>query len=134
MTADRSAPRVPARAWHRVTAGAGLLVLVATIAYLLYDGVARRRTPHPVLAVSADSAIATAGGYVVLVRVRNDGGRAAGTVRVVAELLDHTSVVERRETSLDYVPPMSEREAGLIFARDPRGLRLVVRPDGFDVP
>ena len=131
---DRGAtPDVPTSPWHWATAIAGLLLLVATIAFLAYDGVVRRRTPHPVLTVAVDTVAATGGGHVVLVRVRNDGGVAAANVRVDGTLTG-AGAEERAETTVDYVPPGSARDAGLVFTADPRAGRLDVRVAAFDVP
>lgn len=136
MNDERRGTRPPARhePWHWATAALGLALLVATVGFLVWDGVARQRTPHPVLGATVDTVLATAGGHVVRIRVRNDGGVAAANVVVRGSLLGAAGVLEERETSLDYVPPMSVREAGLVFARDPRGRRLDVRPTGFDLP
>lgn len=120
--------------WHWATAVAGLVLVLATIALLVRDGTERRRTPYPALSVTVDTVAPTAGGHVVRLRVRNDGGVAAANVTVRGELHDAADVVEEAETSLDYVPPKSERAAGLVFAGDPRALRLVVRATGFDLP
>ena len=120
--------------WHWATAAAGLVLLVATIAFLVHDGIVRRRTPVPVLTVAVDTIAATAGGSVVRVRVRNDGGVAAANVRVRGELHGAGGDPERSETSVDYVPPSSEREAGLVFAADARAGRLDVRATAFDIP
>ena len=127
-------PRAAHGVWHWVTAALGLLLLVATIAFLVHDGMVRRRTPHPVLTVSVDTVAATAGGHVVRVRVRNDGGVAASNVGVRGEIRGADGVIEMRETSLDYVPPMSAREAGLVFERDPRAAGLAVGVTSFDLP
>lgn len=127
-------PATPPGPWHWTAAALGLLLVVATVAFLVRDGVVRRRAPHPVLEVTVDTVAAAPGGHVVRVRVRNRGGGTAASVRVVGELRDAQGVVEEAETSVDYVPPTSVRDAGLMFARDPRGLRLVVRPTGYDVP
>lgn len=121
-------------AWHWATAALGLALLVATIAFLVRDGVVRRRTPYPVLVVSVDTVTATAGGHVVRVRVRNDGGVSVASVRVRGEIRGAGGAAEVRETTLDYVPPMSAREAGLVFERDPRAGGLVLRATGFDIP
>ena len=125
---------MPGSVWHWATAALGLALLLATIAFLLHDGLARRRTPYPVLAASVDTVARTAGGHVVRLRVRNDGGVAAANVRVRATLRGGGGVAEEAETTLDYVPPMSTRDAGVVLAGDPLGGRLDVRVTGFDIP
>jgi len=129
----RGGARTPSP-WHLATAAIGLVLLLATIAFLVRDGVVRRRTPYPALGVSVDTVVATAGGTVVRVRVRNDGGVAAANVRVEGVLHGARGVEERAETAVDFVPPGAPREAGLVFAADPRAGRLDVRATAFDIP
>jgi uncharacterized protein (TIGR02588 family) len=132
---DRQPADVPQSPWHWVTAAAGFVLLVATVAFLVYDGFVRRRTPHPVLSVAVDTVVATPGGHVVRVRVRNDGGIAVSNVRVQGALHGAArSATEEAETSVDYVPPASARDAGLVFEGDPRLGRLDVRVTAFDIP
>ena len=121
--------------WHWVTAGVGLVIVLAAFAYLVRDGFARRDVPHPVITAAADTAVATAGGWLVPLRVRNDGGVAVADLHVRAELraADGT-VVEEREATLDYVPPGSTRRGGVVFAQDPAAGRVEVRPLGFEIP
>ena len=134
MNERRQPAHVPHSPWHWATAAAGLVLLVATVAFLTYDGFVRRRTPHPVLSVAVDTVATTPGGHVVRVRVRNDGGVAVSNVHVQGELHGAGGAAEKAETAVDYVPPASARDAGLVFVGDPRAGRLDLRVIACDLP
>ncbi len=76
----------------------------------------------------------TASGFLVRITAVNEGGTTAEGVIVEAELRSGTEPVERSRTTIDYLPPRSEKKAGLFFTRDPRQLDLQVRSLGYEEP
>ena len=122
---------VPALEW--ACAGVGLLLVAGTIGFMGYRAVAGDDGPADPVAW-AEEVRPLRGGFRVGVRARNEGGSAAAEVEIEGELRRGGEVVERSGTRLDYLAAGSEREAGLVFERDPRGLELRVRAKGFREP
>lgn len=72
--------------------------------------------------------------YLVEVTATNPSGQAAGSVEIEGELKQGEEAVETSGATIAFVPGHSEREAGLLFTRDPRGLTLEVRAKGYELP
>jgi uncharacterized protein (TIGR02588 family) len=66
--------------------------------------------------------------------VINRGSSVAAGLVIEGVLSDNSSAVETSTITIDYVPSGSQRQAGLYFTRDPRTLRLQVRPKGYVDP
>jgi uncharacterized protein (TIGR02588 family) len=64
----------------------------------------------------------------------NEGGQTAEGVDIEGELRTGIEPVERSRTTIDYLPPRSEKKAGLFFTRDPRQFDLQVRSLGYEEP
>jgi uncharacterized protein (TIGR02588 family) len=111
--------------WEWVCAGIGLLLLAASIGYLVQDAVvAGEARPLPVVEVKE---IAPHGPqFLVRIEVRNEGHATAAALRVLGELRRGDEVLESSEVELDYVPGHSSRGAAMLFTQDPRLLRLAI--------
>lgn len=135
-TTDRAKEHPPRHAiplleW--IVAGLGLLLVGGAIAFLVYHSATRGQTP-PDLRVAAEGVLELDHGYVVQFRVLNQGGSAAAQVTIEGELVGPEGTIERGEAVLDYLPPRSDREGGLLFTRDPRGGELRLRATGYARP
>jgi uncharacterized protein (TIGR02588 family) len=116
-----------------VVAALGLLLVLATVGYLLVDGV-RGGGERPRLTVRADSVVAMGPGtFVVAFTARNDGRATAAAVTILGELGEGADVEERR-AELDFLPGRSERAGALVFGRDPRAAALRLRVEGWREP
>jgi uncharacterized protein (TIGR02588 family) len=73
-------------------------------------------------------------GYLVTVRIANNGTSTAAALQIEGRLLEAGRIVESSEATIDYVPRHSERMAVLMFSRDPARYRLVIRPMGYTEP
>ena len=122
---------VPLLEW--MVAGLGIVLVGGAIAFLLYHSSTRGQTPPDIRAV-AKRVLELDHGYVVQFRVLNDGGSAAAQVTIEGELVGPDGATERGEAVLDYLPPRSDREGGLLFTRDPRGGELRLRATGYARP
>ncbi len=122
---------VPTVEW--LVAALGLLLVAATIGYLVLHALVRDRTP-PDLQLTAEPALAQDGGWLVRFRARNRGGEPASEVLVEGVLAGPDGPLETAETTLDYLAPHSEREGGLLFSRDPAGLELQLHAKGYAAP
>jgi uncharacterized protein (TIGR02588 family) len=129
--AEASRRPVPATEW--VVAAIGAALVAATIGYLVFLALSRDEAP-PDVQVVAGSVHALQNGYVVEFRAINAGAKAAAELLVEGELAGPDGPIETAEATIDYLPPRSEREGGLIFSRDPRKYELHLRARGYVDP
>lgn len=105
--------------WEWVAAGAGLLLVAASIGVLAYYAwTGKSDLPQPevqVVAIEQQPA-----GWLVAVRVHNRAQATAAALRLTGRLRQGSEVLEERELELQYLPGGSSREGGLFFSRDPR--------------
>jgi uncharacterized protein (TIGR02588 family) len=126
------APRqVPLLEW--IVAGLGALLVAGTIGYLVFQAFGRDQTP-PDLEVVALRVLALEHGHLVQFRTLNHGSEPAAQLLVEGELAGPDGPLETAEATLDYVPPRSQREGGLLFSRDPRAFELRLRAKGYAKP
>jgi uncharacterized protein (TIGR02588 family) len=119
--------------WEWVLAGAGLLLLLASVGYLLYyQWRSDDAPPDPAIEVVAIHQ--QQGRFLVRVRVRNRSHATAAALRVSGELRQGEAVVERSETEFPYLAAESSHEGGLFFTHDPRTLRLELAAESYQVP
>lgn len=119
--------------WEWVVAGIGLLLLLASLAYLGYHALQGPQSP-PAPRIELLGVHAQEGRFLVRVRVRNAGGQTAAGLKLSGELRQGTETLEQSEAELDYLPGGSSREAGLFFTRDPRGVQLELSAQGYQKP
>lgn len=111
----------------------GLLFVVGSIGFMLYEAIAGDSSP-PDVSVEIQSVLPTQNGFLVEFRVINEGGRAAEGLNVEGELRDGDEVVETSVTTIEYVPSHSQRQGGLFFTLDPRAYDLQLRAEGYETP
>lgn len=119
--------------WEWIVAGVGLVLVASVIGFLIYEAFTGKRLP-PDVKLSVDSVVEIRNGFLVRITAVNEGGMTAEGVIVEAELRSGTEPVERSRTTIDYLPPRSEKRAGLFFTQDPRQLDLQVRSLGYEEP
>lgn len=122
--------RTPICEW--LAAGAGLILTLTVIGYLVFEGVTAGDGP-PILSVAAQPAQAVAGSFIVPVTVRNDGDTTAADVAVRATVQGVTGT-EERSASFALVPARGEAVGGLVFETDPRGRPISLRAEGYAEP
>jgi len=128
--------RPPARAiplleW--LVGGLGAVLVGGAIAYLVYHAVVRDQSP-PDLRLVAERVLDLRNGYLVQFRAFNEGSSAAAQVTIEGKLAGPDGEVEISEVVLDYLPPRSDREGGLLFESDPRAGELSLRAKGYAKP
>ncbi len=119
--------------WEWIIAGIGFVLVAGVIGFLLYEAFSGNRLP-PDVKLSVESVVQNRQGYLVKITALNEGGQTAEGVDIEGELRTGTESLERSRTTIDYLPPRSEKRAGLFFTRDPRQLELHVRPLGYEEP
>jgi uncharacterized protein (TIGR02588 family) len=130
---DGNAARRPVPATEWVVAAIGAALVAGTIGYLVFLALSRDEAP-PDVQVVAGSVHAARHGYVVEFRAINAGAKAAAELLIEGELEGPDGVVETSEATIDYLPPRSEREGGLIFSQDPRRYELRLGAKGYVDP
>jgi|SRR5690625_147718 len=116
-----------------VVAGIGAAIIASATAYMLWYGLTHPYAP-PALRVETTAIEPAPEGFLVVLKIRNEGGSTAASVHVGGELVDNGQVIEQSETVLDYVPENSESVAFLQFARDPQAFSLRLRIKGMTEP
>jgi uncharacterized protein (TIGR02588 family) len=123
--------RIPPLEW--LVAGIGALLVAGTIGYLVVQALWRNESP-PDVRIVALRVLALPDHHLVEFRAVNRGGEPAAQLLVEGELVGADGPVESAEATLDYLPPNSHREGGLLFRRDPRELELRLRAKGYARP
>src|SRR5687767_5251870 len=111
----------------------GLALVLGSIVFMLYEATAGDSSP-PDVSVRVDSILPARNGFLVEIRVVNEGGSTAEGLTVEGELRNGTESVEISNTTIEYVPSHSEREGGLFFTLDPRQYELQLRAKGYEKP
>jgi uncharacterized protein (TIGR02588 family) len=130
-TSHRPQPHTPLVEW--LAAGVSAVLVLAILGYTLREALTGPNGP-PSLTVQADSVVPTAGHYLVMFTVRNDGGETAAAVTVHGALQRGDSTLEESDASVDYVPIGGYRVGGVAFTADPRRDSLSLRVGGFETP
>ena len=116
-----------------IVGGLGAVLVGGAIAFLVYHSLTRDQTP-PDVRVVAQRVLDLQNGYLVQFRAFNQGGSAAAELTIEGELAGPDGNTEVSEAVLDYLPPRSDREGGLVFSRDPRAGQLSLRVKGYARP
>lgn len=119
--------------FERIVATVGAAVVLAVFAFLTVDALMGDRSP-PDMRVEVVTIEQVRNGYLVQVRVINDGGRAAAHVEVEGVVTVGEGVRSTARLVVDYVPGHSEAEGGLLFDLNPRDQRLKLRALGYAAP
>ena len=111
----------------------GAAIVVAVLGVLIHEALTYHEGA-PVLVVKVLDVTPTEGGYVVRFMTENRGPSTAAEVVVAATLKDGDRVVERAETTLDYIARKSDRGAGVILKRDPASAELEIAATSYRKP
>lgn len=130
-TADGNRPKTPALEW--LTAAFGLLLVVGTIGYLLFDAVTEKDSP-PQVVVEAKEIIPVQNGYLVKFSVENKGDNHAAEVEIEGKLMDGEKEKESSSVGIGYAPSHSQRSGGMFFTENPREFKLELRALGYTEP
>lgn len=112
----------------------GALLTVLILVFIGSEAIRSRDGRPPLLRVSPAEVVAEQGVHVVELKVTNGSHQTAAAVEIMGELRHGSTVVETSSATIGYVPGNSEREAGLMFSRDPRRFQLQVRVTGYELP
>jgi uncharacterized protein (TIGR02588 family) len=122
---------IPSAEW--MTAAAGLVIVLAVLAFLLIEAVRGSESP-PQIRINVLGVEAQEGYYLVRLQVSNKGGSTVAQLVVEGTVTLQKGEIQRSQVTLDYVPARSKRGAGLFFTSDPIKARLEVRAIGYQDP
>ena len=130
---DHELREPPPSIWEWICAFIGLVLLLASLGYLLHDAwTGKEGVPEPV--VRLVDIQQQDGHYLARVQVFNKGRATAAALRVQGELRRGGEVVETSDLEFQYVPGRSTREGGLFFMQDPRVLQLQLSARSYQKP
>lgn len=113
--------------------GAGLVLVLSTLGFLIYDG-ARLSGAPPSIEVRLGAPERRAHGFAVPVAVTNHGDETAEGVVIEVTLEGGAGPTERGEFVVAFLPRRSKREGWVAFGTDPAGGRLTPRVLGYEKP
>ncbi|HEX6098231.1 MAG TPA: hypothetical protein VF432_18025 [Thermoanaerobaculia bacterium] len=114
--------------------GASVAVIGAVVALLVHAAVTSQRDKRPALRVATREATREPEGYLVPVIVSNDGDATAEQARIRIALMAGSEEVEAAELMIAFVPRKSQREASVVFRRDPACCAIVARTIAYEKP
>jgi uncharacterized protein (TIGR02588 family) len=117
-----------------VAALVGALIAVGMLVFIGIGALQSSAGAPPRLQVRPTSIVAGHGMHIVGVEVANRSAQTAAAVQIQGELRQGGQTLETSTATLSYVPGHSERQAGLIFSRDPRSYQVEVRATGYERP
>jgi uncharacterized protein (TIGR02588 family) len=128
---NRKSSDIPLSEWIAAIIGAALVV--ASIGVLVYTAVTTADAPAR-LSLRVVSIENAGEEFLVQIEIANNGGSTAADAHIEAELRQQEEVVQRSETTVDFVPPNSTRRAAVLFSQDPRARTLKLRTLGYRDP
>jgi uncharacterized protein (TIGR02588 family) len=111
----------------------GLVLVVFTLAYLIYAGLTFGETP-PSLEVRIGTPEQQPHNFIVPVTVINHGDETAAGVHIEVVMESEGEEKARSELEIPFVPRRSIREGWVAFEADPRTAQLKARVLGYEKP
>ena len=125
---QQSTANTPLLEW--LVGGLGVILLVATVVFLVYEGLHNGEQPG---AVTASVKEIVNGGdlYILTFELHNAGSQTLSNVHVSARVMDGEREIERAQTVIDYLPGRSRQAGGFFFQNDPQRYRVEIVPEGY---
>lgn len=123
--------RAPASEW--VAGGIGLALVLGAVAFTVWEGATQSRRP-PDFTIRVDGIEPRNGRHLVLFTVRNTGDTTAAQVTIRATVSRDGAVLERSETTFDYVGAGATRRGGFVLGPDPGALTLEIGAVSWTIP
>ena len=117
-----------------LAASVGLVLTIALLGFVGWNAIQQQQEHAPAITVHVESVEPSGNGWLVHFAARNAAPSTAAGVQIEGELRRPGAQVETSAVTLDYLPGGSELKGGLMFAHDPRGGGLTLRPLGYAEP
>ena len=108
--------------WEHAVAALGVVVVVAAVGFMLYQALSERGKPVPRVTIQVDTVAPYSAGHVVQIIARNEGGATATNVLIEGALRADTGLVEKSQTTVDFVPAWLAAEGGPLLHEGPRAI------------
>lgn len=115
-----------------IAGGVGALLFAGAIGVTLANGFAASKPPT--ILASVDEAEPVGGRFRVEFEAVNSGDETAAAVHFEAVIREGETVIETREAEIDFLPPHSQKRAGMFFDNDPTGRSVNVTAVGYQHP
>jgi uncharacterized protein (TIGR02588 family) len=99
-----------------------VVVVVAAVGFMLYQALSERGKPVPRVTIQVDTVAPYSAGHVVQIIARNEGGATATNVLIEGALRADTGLVEKSQTTVDFVPAWLAAEGGPLLHEGPRAI------------
>lgn len=119
--------------WEKITASIGLLLVLSSVGFILFQGIWGNETP-PDVQISIESIQPVSTGYLVKFTSKNEGGSSLAGVVVQAQLTKGEDKIETSQTTIEFLPANSLRKGGFFFRNNPKMFRLEARTLGYQEP
>lgn len=123
--------QIPVLEW--IVAVIGLILVIATIGFMLYKAVTSENTP-PRFVTNIEKIDEINSGYLVIFKVINEGEKTASGVEIEGVLKNGTETLETSGATIDYVPSKSDSKGGLFFKNNPKQFMPEIRVKGYSEP
>ena len=117
---------------ERLVSWVSLLLLLSAAGFLVWEGT--RREAPPAFQTQIQKIWSSDGRHYVRIGIRNTGDESVQTLGVQVALLDGNRTVAASDAQLSWLPSHSERQAVVIFNKDPRLFELRVQLKGYEEP
>lgn len=124
--------QTPALEW--TAAGIGLVFLITLLSVIGADAITGGSHEPPAITIKIGNVKRAGNTYVAPFEAVNASGGTAAALQIEGKLIDGGIEVETSLATIDYVSAHGSAEGGLIFSRDPKGLKIVAKPVGYQTP
>jgi uncharacterized protein (TIGR02588 family) len=119
--------------WEKVTALIGLLLVVSSIGFIIYQALWGNES-SPDVKIKIESIQQVSNGYLVEFTSKNQGGSTLAGVVVQGQLKQGEKKIETSQTTIDFIPANSVRKGGFFFKNNPEQYQLEARSLGYQQP
>jgi uncharacterized protein (TIGR02588 family) len=116
------------------TFGLASAIVTVVIGLVIYIWLGKKTSP-PILSVNREEAIRKVNGqFYVPFTLKNQGGKTAESVHVVAKLELSNSIEESGEQEVDFLSSGEKQDGAFIFSQDPHKGKLTIRVVSYKLP
>jgi uncharacterized protein (TIGR02588 family) len=116
------------------TFGLASAIVAIVIGLVIYIWLGKKTDP-PVLSIQREEAIRKVNGqFYVPFTLKNQGGKTAESVHVVAKLELSDSIEESGEQEVDFLSSGEKQDGAFIFSQDPHKGKLTIRVVSYKLP
>jgi uncharacterized protein (TIGR02588 family) len=128
---EKESGRSPAE-W--ITFSIASAIVTVVIGLIIYIWLVKKTDP-PILSITREESIRKASGqFYVPFTLKNQGGKTAESVHIIAKLELGNSIEESGEQEVDFLSSGEKQDGAFIFSQDPRKGKLTIRVVSYKLP